>query len=77
MTTRSPCAVGMVLTRTSMSLPAIFRRMRPSCGRRFSAMFKPDMIFTRAITEDCACLGASTFLYSRPSMRLRTTTERS
>ena len=22
-------------------------RMRPSCGRRFSAMFRPAMIFTR------------------------------
>ena len=26
------------------------------------AMFRPAMIFTRAMIEDCACFGASTFL---------------
>jgi hypothetical protein len=30
-----------------MSLPATFVRMRPSCGRRFSAMSSPAMTFTR------------------------------
>src|SRR5262249_21741995 len=47
MVTRSPFAVGAVATRMSMSLPAILRRMRPSCGSLFSAMFKPAMILTR------------------------------
>ena len=48
---RSPAAVGAVATRMSMSLPAILRRMRPSCGSRFSAMLSPAMIFTRAMID--------------------------
>ena len=44
---RSPNAVGITETRMSMSLPAILVRMRPSCGKRFSAMFSSAMIFTR------------------------------
>ena len=47
MTTRAPCAIGTVETRMSTSLPARRMRMRPSCGRRFSAIFSPAMIFTR------------------------------
>ena len=47
--------VGTVATRMSMSLPAILRRMRPSCGRRFSAMFRPAMIFTREMIEGMNC----------------------
>jgi hypothetical protein len=34
-----------------MLRPAIFSEMRPSCGRRFSAMLSPAMILMRAITE--------------------------
>jgi hypothetical protein len=48
---RSPLAVGMVETRTSTTLPAIFLVMRPSCGRRFSAMLRPASIFTRATMD--------------------------
>jgi len=33
----------------STLLPAILRVMRPSCGRRFSAMLSAAMIFTRAM----------------------------
>ena len=51
-----PRLVGMVETRTSMLLPAIFSEMRPSCGRRFSAMFSAAMIFTRAMIELMNCL---------------------
>ena len=57
MTMRSkPRLVGMVLTRTSMLLPAIFSEMRPSCGRRFSAMLSPAMILMRAMIELMNCL---------------------
>ena len=37
-TTRSPCPDGIVETRTSTARPAMRSEMRPSCGRRFSAM---------------------------------------
>ena len=30
---------------------------RPSCGKRFSAMLRPAMIFSRAIILACKCLG--------------------
>ena len=53
-----PRLVGMVLTRMSMLLPAIFSVMRPSCGRRFSAMLSAAMIFTRAMIELMNCLVA-------------------
>ncbi len=71
---RSPLAVGMVETRTSTTLPAIFLVMRPSCGRRFSAMFSPASIFTRATMLERFPLWASLRCTSRPSMRKRTTT---
>ncbi len=70
MVTRSPClTVGMVATRMSMSLPAILRRMRPSCGRRFSAMFRPAMIFTREMMAGMNWRGARRVSYNSPSMR--------
>ncbi len=47
----------MIETRTSMSLPAILVRMRPSCGRRFSAMLSPAMIFTREVITGWKRLG--------------------
>jgi hypothetical protein len=48
MTMRSyPRLVGMVLTRMSKPLPAIFFAMRPSCGRRFSAMLSELSILMR------------------------------
>ena len=50
--------VGMVETRMSMLRPAIRSEMRPSCGSRFSAMFSPAMIFTRATTELMNCRDA-------------------
>ncbi len=70
MVTRSPClTVGMVATRMSMSLPAILRRMRPSCGSRFSAMLRPAMIFTREMIDGMNWRGACRDSYSTPSMR--------
>ncbi len=69
MVTRSPPAVGAVATRMSMSLPAILRRMRPSCGSRFSAMLRPAMIFTRARIEARNLRGACFTSRSMPSTR--------
>ena len=66
---RSPPAVGAVATRMSMSLPAILRRMRPSCGSRFSAMLRPAMIFTRAMIDGWNFFGARLASRSTPSMR--------
>ena len=51
MTMLSPCTVGMVDTRMSMSRPASLILMRPSWGSRFSAMFSCAMIFTRLKIE--------------------------
>jgi len=47
MTTDSPCAVGRQETRRSTGRPATVSAMRPSCGTRRSAMFRPARIFTR------------------------------
>ena len=60
MTTRSPIPwpTGMVETRMSMSFAPILNPMRPSCGRRFSAMFSPLMILMRATMLGSTDLGA-------------------
>ena len=41
----SPYTVGKIETRTSKSFPGDLIEKRPSCGRRFSAIFKLDRIF--------------------------------
>jgi hypothetical protein len=46
-TTRSPWPVGRVETRTSTGRPATLSEIRPSCGRRFSAMSRWAMTLTR------------------------------
>src|SRR3989475_786707 len=56
----------------SMSRPASFTRMRPSCGSRFSAMFSPPMIFTREMMEFWNRLGGRITSCSTPSTRKRT-----
>ena len=43
----SPKAVGIVETRSSISRPLWSRLMRPSCGRRFSAMLQPESSLMR------------------------------
>ncbi len=43
----SPWIIGMIETRTSISRPCTRILMRPSCGRRFSAMFSRAMILMR------------------------------
>src|ERR1700722_15774938 len=50
-TTRSPCPEGMVETRTSTARPAIFRLMRPSCGRRFSGVSRRGITLLRGPTS--------------------------
>ena len=56
-TTLSPNCVGSVETRRSTCRPAMFFWMRPSCGRRRSAMFRFDMTFTREMTGSARCRG--------------------
>ena len=73
-TIRSPCAVGIVERRKSMSRPATLMRMRPSCGRRFSAMFSPPMILTRLVIDAWNFLEVRTTSFNTPSRRNRTST---
>ena len=47
MTTLSPNMVGRTLTRMSTGLPPTFSSMRPSCGRRRSAMSRLAMTLMR------------------------------
>jgi len=46
--------------------------MRPSCGRRFSAMSSSAMIFRREISAACRALLGCTTSRSVPSTRKRT-----
>ena len=60
MTTLSPWLVGMVETRRSIGLRAIRTWMRPSCGKRFSAMLiEPVMIFSRLTIADWSRFGGA------------------
>jgi hypothetical protein len=68
-TTLSPCIVGMVETRRSISLPETLSLMRPSCGRRRSAMSSEAMIFTREITAAERRRGGDSTSCSTPSIR--------
>ena len=68
-TTDSPCAVGTVLTRRSSSLPCTRSMIRPSCGRRRSAMLSLAMIFTREMTAAVRLAGGLSPSSSTPSMR--------
>jgi len=72
-TARSPWPVGRVETRTSTGLPPTRNVMRPSCGRRFSAMSSCDMILIREISDAWIALRGRTMSRNAPSMRKRTT----
>ena len=72
-TTRSPCPEGMVETRTSTARPAIFRLMRPSCGRRFSAISRRDITLTRETTRGATARRDCSTSRSTPSTRKRIT----
>src|SRR5882672_4688995 len=76
-TTRSPCAVGRMETRTSTERPAIRSAMRPSWGWRFSAMSRRAMILMRDTITPCTTCGGSSTSRSMPSLRKRTTERRS
>ncbi|MPN14229.1 hypothetical protein SDC9_161555 [bioreactor metagenome] len=71
-TARSPWALGRVETRTSMARVPRRRLMRPSCGRRFSAMSRSAMIFRREISAACSARLGCTTSRSVPSTRKRT-----
>jgi hypothetical protein len=71
-TARSPWALGSVETRTSIARPPMRSEMRPSCGRRFSAMSSSAMIFRREISAACSALLGCTTSRSVPSTRKRT-----
>ncbi|MNS55627.1 hypothetical protein D3C72_884640 [compost metagenome] len=68
-TARSPWPVGKVDTRTSMGRPPTRSAMRPSCGRRFSAMSRCAMILMREIKAACKALRGDTTSRSVPSTR--------
>ena len=75
-TSFSPKMVGSVDTRKSSSRDRPSRRtrilMRPSCGRRFSAMSSRAMIFMREVSASRIFIGGLMMLYKTPSMRKRT-----
>ncbi len=71
MTTASPCSIGITDTRMSTSLFFTRILMRPSCGTRFSAIFKLLKILMRetiAGWNRLICAGTDTSC-KRPSMR--------
>ena len=73
MTIFSPNSVGRTLTRKSISrLPPIFSLMRPSCGRRRSAMSSDAMILRRDAIALRSLSGGRISSWSMPSMRNRT-----
>ena len=74
MTTASPWIIGMTDTRRSISRPATFSRMRPSCGTRFSAMSRWLRIFSRDTIAAWyfRTLGGMFASTSTPSTRYRT-----
>ena len=71
----SPKIVRSVEARKSTSSPfSSSTRMRPSCGRRFSAMSIPAITFIRAASPSVTHFGRSMTSLSRPSRRCRTVT---
>jgi len=70
-TTDSPYCAGKVDIRTS-TVPSLSRTAkRPSCGRRFSEMSRPDISFKRNATAPEILASASVCTCSTPSMRNR------
>ena len=76
-TARSPWALGRVDTRTSTARVPMRSEMRPSWGRRFSAMSRSAMIFRREISAACSARLGCTTSRSVPSTRKRTLEVRS
>ncbi len=72
-TTRSPCPDGSVETRTSTARPAMRSEMRPSCGKRRSAMSSLDMTLMRETTSGATARLVCRTSRSTPSTRKRIT----
>ena len=68
-TTFSPWIVGTVETRMSIWRPRTGMRMRPSCGRRRSAMSSRAMILRRDTMAGAERGGGASMSCSTPSMR--------
>src|SRR5580704_15258991 len=68
----SPCCVGMVATRTSISERPTRRRAAPSCGKRRSAMLSPARIFMRDTSACGMTPGGAGMARNMPSTRMRT-----
>ena len=62
----------MIETLMSMSRPAIRSLMRPSWGRRFSAMSSFAIIFTRDTSASCMSFGGVSIFLSAPSTLILT-----
>ena len=76
-TARSPWALGKVLTRTSTARVPMRKLMRPSCGKRFSAMSSSAIIFRREIRAACKARLGCTTSRKAPSTLKRTALWRS
>ena len=72
MTSFSPNATAMVDTRISTSRSPRAVLMRPSCGRRFSAMSRRASVLMRETTAAWTTFGSVCTLCRTPSMRMRT-----
>ncbi|MNY28464.1 hypothetical protein D3C86_1624390 [compost metagenome] len=70
-TTDSPNCTGMVDTRTSRLWFLTRMLKRPSCGRRFSEMSRPAMIFRRMTSAETMRVSLISCSLSTPSMRWR------
>jgi hypothetical protein len=65
----SPNSVGSVLTRKSITRFPMRSLMRPSCGRRRSAMFRSERILKREISAARILIGGFMISSSTPSTR--------
>ncbi len=70
----SPKAVARLDTRSSTSRSARHVLMRPSCGRRRSAMSMRASTLMREVTAPCTLSGTRSISCRMPSMRKRITT---
>ena len=77
MTTRSPYWDGMVETRTSIALRPMRSEIRPSCGRRFSAMSSFDITLIRDTSSGASLRAGCSTGRSTPSTRKRMLSVRS
>ena len=68
-TTPSPNIVGSTETRISTGLPPMFNSIRPSCGKRRSAMSRLAMTLIRLAMAGAKWRGGGTISYMIPSTR--------